>query len=72
MRYGLKLRLFYRIERLLKEVQDHHSRSNQSSVGIYVLHYVFDMWMKSYASRAPYERYAGDGVVHCRGEEEIH
>jgi len=34
------------------------------------LHYVFDMWMKRNFPQAPFERYAGDGVVHCRTKEE--
>ena len=32
------------------------------------LHYVFDMWMKRNFPQA--ERYADDGVVHCRTKEE--
>lgn len=34
------------------------------------LHYVFDMWMKRNFQQAPFERYADDGVVHCRSKEE--
>lgn len=34
------------------------------------LHYVFDMWTKRNFSQAPFERYADDGVVHCRTKEE--
>lgn len=34
------------------------------------LHYVFDMWMKRNFPQAPFERYADDGVVHCRTREE--
>lgn len=34
------------------------------------LHYVFDMWMKRNFPQAPFERYADDGVVHCRSKEE--
>ena len=34
------------------------------------LHYVFDMWMKRNFPQAPFERYADDGVVHCRTKEE--
>ena len=34
------------------------------------LHYVFDMWMVRNFPRAPFERYADDGVIHCRTKEE--
>lgn len=34
------------------------------------LHYVFDMWMKRNFPQAPFERYADDGVIHCRSKEE--
>lgn len=34
------------------------------------LHYVFDMWMKRNFPQAPFERYADDGVVHCKSKEE--
>ena len=34
------------------------------------LHYVFDMWMKRNFPQAPFERYADDGVVHCKFKEE--
>lgn len=34
------------------------------------LHYVFDMWMSRYFPDAPFERYADDGVVHCKTKEE--
>ena len=34
------------------------------------LHYVFDMWMKRNFPQAPFERYADDGVVHCRTKAE--
>lgn len=34
------------------------------------LHYVFDMWMKRNFPQAPFERYADDGVVHCRTKTE--
>ena len=34
------------------------------------LHYVFDMWMKRNFPPAPFERYADDGVVHCKSKEE--
>ena len=34
------------------------------------LHYVFDMWMKRNFPNAPFERYADDGVVHCKTKEE--
>lgn len=36
------------------------------------LHYVFDMWMKSNFPQAPFERYADDGVIHCRSKEEAY
>lgn len=34
------------------------------------LHYVFDMWMVRNFPKAPFERYADDGVIHCRTKEE--
>jgi len=34
------------------------------------LHYVFDMWMKRNFPQALFERYADDGVVHCKTKEE--
>ena len=34
------------------------------------LHYFFDMWMKRNFPQAPFERYADDGVIHCRTKEE--
>ena len=34
------------------------------------LHYVFDMWMVRNFPLAPFERYADDGVIHCRTKEE--
>lgn len=34
------------------------------------LHYVFDMWMKRNFPQAPFERYADDGIIHCRTKEE--
>lgn len=34
------------------------------------LHYVFNMWMKRNFPQAPFERYADDGVVHCKTKEE--
>lgn len=34
------------------------------------LHYVFDMWMKRNFPQALFERYADDGVVHCKSKEE--
>lgn len=34
------------------------------------LHYAFDEWMKRNYPRNPFERYADDGVVHCRTEAE--
>ena len=34
------------------------------------LHYVFDLWMKRKFPQAPFERYADDGVVHCKTKEE--
>ena len=34
------------------------------------LHYVFDIWMKRNFPQAPFERYADDGVVHCKTKEE--
>jgi len=34
------------------------------------LHYVFDKWMERNYPQVPFCRYADDGVVHCRSEEE--
>jgi group II intron reverse transcriptase/maturase len=34
------------------------------------LHYVFDRWMAHRYPRAPFARYADDGIVHCRTEQE--
>ena len=34
------------------------------------MHYVFDMWMVRNFPNAPFERYADDGVVHCKTEQE--
>jgi len=34
------------------------------------LHYVFDVWMEKYHPGKPWCRYADDGLVHCRSEEE--
>jgi RNA-directed DNA polymerase len=34
------------------------------------LHYVFDTWMTKHYPRAPWCRYADDGLVHCRTEQE--
>lgn len=34
------------------------------------LHYVFDMWMERNFPQAPFERYADDGLIHCRTKEE--
>lgn len=34
------------------------------------LHYVFDAWMKRNHPNVPWCRYADDGVVHCRKEQE--
>lgn len=34
------------------------------------LHYVFDKWMERNYPQVPFCRYADDGVVHCRTEEE--
>lgn len=34
------------------------------------LHYGFDRWMRQTYPDAPFERYADDGVVHCRTEAE--
>lgn len=36
------------------------------------LHYVFDMWMKRNFPKAPFERYADDGVIHCQTKEEAY
>jgi RNA-directed DNA polymerase len=34
------------------------------------LHYAFDHWMRKTYPEVPFERYADDGVVHCRTEAE--
>ncbi len=34
------------------------------------LHYVFDKWLENHYGNIPWCRYADDGVVHCRSEEE--
>lgn len=34
------------------------------------LHYVFDAWMTKHHPRAPWCRYADDGLAHCRTEQE--
>ncbi len=34
------------------------------------LHYVFDVWMKKHHSHVPWCRYADDGLVHCKTEDE--
>jgi RNA-directed DNA polymerase len=34
------------------------------------LHYVFDSWMTKHHPKAPWCRYADDGLVHCRTEQE--
>jgi RNA-directed DNA polymerase len=34
------------------------------------LHYVFDVWMEKHHPGKPWCRYADDGLVHCRSEEE--
>lgn len=34
------------------------------------LHYAFDRWMADNNPRNPWERYADDGVIHCRTKEE--
>ncbi len=32
------------------------------------LHYAFDRWMQTYHSDVPFERYADDGICHCKSE----
>jgi RNA-directed DNA polymerase len=34
------------------------------------LHYAFDMWMQRSHPNIPFERYADDGICHCRSEEQ--
>lgn len=34
------------------------------------MHYVFDTWMTEHFPFAPFERYADDGVVHCKTEQQ--
>jgi RNA-directed DNA polymerase len=36
------------------------------------LHYAFDVWMTRTFPEAPWCRYADDGLVHCRSEQEAH
>ena len=36
------------------------------------LHYAFDAWMRRSFAHIPFERYADDGVVHCRSERQAH
>ena len=34
------------------------------------LHYAFDLWMDREYPHLPFERFADDGIVHCRSEGE--
>ena len=34
------------------------------------MHYTFDKWMEINSPSTPFERYADDGIVHCRTEDE--
>ena len=34
------------------------------------LHYAFDTWMKRQYPQIPFERYADDGICHCRSKAE--
>jgi len=34
------------------------------------LHYAFDIWMQRYHSEKPWCRYADDGLIHCKTQEE--
>jgi len=34
------------------------------------LHYAFDLWMRREYPHIPFERYADDGVCHCRSEDQ--
>ena len=34
------------------------------------LHYAFDEWMRRNYPSIPFERYADDGIVHCRSERQ--
>ena len=34
------------------------------------LHYAFDKWMQRYYPQVPFERYADDGICHCRSRAE--
>jgi RNA-directed DNA polymerase len=34
------------------------------------MHYAFDMWMQRTFPHVPFERYADDGLVHCRSERQ--
>jgi group II intron reverse transcriptase/maturase len=35
------------------------------------LHYAFDTWMKRHYPQIPFERYADDGICHCRSKAEV-
>ena len=36
------------------------------------LHYAFDFWMQKNYPSIPFERYADDGICHCRSEKQAH
>jgi RNA-directed DNA polymerase len=36
------------------------------------LHYTFDRWMSQYYGHIPFERYADDGVAHCRSRKQAY
>ena len=36
------------------------------------LHYAFDVWMTRNCPKAPWCRYADDGLVHCKNVKEAH
>ena len=55
-----------------------HSREKGSPQGSVIspllanlfLHYAFDEWMRRNYKSIPFERYAGDILVHCRSEKQ--
>jgi RNA-directed DNA polymerase len=40
-------------------------------LGNLFLHYAFDIWMQKYYPQVPFERYADDGICHCRSKAEV-
>lgn len=46
------------------------SRFRMRKLANLFLHYAFDQWMARQHPDLPFERYAGDAIVHCRTREE--